>query len=977
MPLCCVKMSTNLPIMTKRITIFILIFCIPVILFAQKSLIKGVVTDAGSGETLIGATILYGENKGVVTDMDGRYYLKVDPGTYHLKVSYVGYIPQEIDITVVKGEIIQNFSLKTPTLTEVEVVGDIAKTRETPVAFSTVKPIQLQEELASRDIPMILNKTPGVYATQSGGGDGDARINIRGFNQRNLAVMLDGIPVNDMENGWVYWSNWFGLDAVTRNIQVQRGLGASKLALPSVGGTMNIITKGIDAKFGAMVKQEVGSDGYLRTSLGVTTGQLKHGWGITVAGSYKQGNGWVDNTWTKGWFGYIRIDKKLGRHTLTFSAMGAPQQHAQRSYMKSIMTFDKGYAADLGIDTTRANPNYARTYGVKYNPNWGYLNRWTRGENGERIYKDNPEDLSQSLNYYFKPQLSLRDFWRVNDKLYISTILYTSIGSGGGTSFFTGDKFGTPGGSTPSLDTLYGLITWQKYYDANMTDNLTPGRSSSIIRNSVNNHYWYGLLSTFTWELNSEWTFSGGIDLRTYRGQHYGEIRDMLGGDYFLNNSNQNRYLFTHLSEGDKIYYHNDAKVRWGGIFAQAEWKRDKWSVFLNITSSLSAYQRIDYFRKKDLVIDEQKFVEAVGYGDIFYYNGTENLTYNLTDPVKPWQSNDTVFVVKQVGSTQDTLFIVNPTSYTIDSKQALYTRTGWKLFPGYTIKGGANYNIDSHNNIFLNLGYLTKAPRFSNVFFNNNREVANPKNEQIMAVELGYSYNSKSIGLNVNGYLTKWNNKPLDSTPTYTDPKDNESYPYNVNGINAFHKGIEIEFGWKPIPSLQWDQVISWGDWRWTSGGKAYVYKPDGSLVDSVEFNAKGVHVGDAAQFQLMESLRWEIIKYLYVSGSVTLFAKNYSNMDPGTLTPQYMDENGNPPDSWRLPMYYLVDLNAGYRIDLKKFKIDIRASVINLLDRMYISDAKNNDSYSTKTTDFDANSAGVYFGTGRTFNASIALSF
>ena len=55
------------------------------------------------------------------------------------------------------------------------------------------------------------------------------------MHQRNVAVMIDGIPVNDMENGWVYWSNWFGLDAVTSNIQVQRGLGASKLPSNQLG----------------------------------------------------------------------------------------------------------------------------------------------------------------------------------------------------------------------------------------------------------------------------------------------------------------------------------------------------------------------------------------------------------------------------------------------------------------------------------------------------------------------------------------------------------------------------------------------------------------------------------------------------------------------------------------------------------------------------------------------------------------------
>ncbi len=939
--------------MTKYLTILFLSLLFPVILFAQKHQVRGIVTDANSGETLIGATISYGEGKGVISDMDGRYFIKLDKGTYHLKVSYVGYVQQVADITMQESDITQNFQLKTPTLTEVEVVADVAKTRETPVAFSTVQPIKLQEELAARDIPMILNKTPGVYATQQGGGDGDARINIRGFSQRNLAVMIDGIPVNDMENGWVYWSNWFGLDAVTRSIQVQRGLGASKLALPSVGGTMNIITKGIDANFGGTIKQEVGSDGFLRTSLGLTSGQLNHGWGVTVAGSYKQGNGWVENTWTKGWFGYIRVDKRLGKHTLTFSAMGAPQQHAQRAYQKSIATFD--------------------TYGIRYNSNWGHLNRWTEKDaQGNPVYTGTTENLSQSKNYFFKPQISLRDFWRINDKFYLSNIIYASIGNGGGTTNFSSNAAGAYGTSTFNTNQSDGLINYQFYYDINKND--PTHRSGAIIRSSVNNHRWFGLLSTFNWEINAKLTLSGGLDLRTYKAQHYGEVYDLLGGDFVRDDANQNINPYqTKFYMGDKIYYYNDALVRWGGVFTQLEYKTGNWSAFVNLTTAVSAYQRIDYFKKKDLVIDGNTFTQAVGFGDTFFYNGSKTLTATKVD--SHYTSNDTTYVIKQTGSKKDTSFIVNAKGYNNNSAEARATQTKWRVFPGYTFKGGLNYNINKKNNVFVNLGYLSKAPRFANVFNNANQEIQDAKNEVIEAVELGYSFNTKKIALNFNAYLIKWNNRPLDAPLTYTYKGD--PFPYNINGIDALHKGIEIEFGYKPVPSLQWDQVLAYGDWKWTSGGTANVYDPSGNLVTSFTYNAKGVHVGDAAQFQFMESVRWEIIKYLYVSASVTLFDKNYSQMDPSSLTSNFMDKNGNPPDSWRMPMYYLVDANAGYKFVFKKFKLDLRATVINLFDKVYIADAKNNDSYSTTTSNNDAASAGVYYGMGRTFNVSLALSY
>ena len=222
-----------------------------------------------------------------------------------------------------QGDIVSSLSFALATdvvaLSALEVLASRAD-ETTPVAYTNVSKEEMEIRLGSQDIPMILNTTPSVYATGQGGGAGDARINVRGFNQRNVAVMINGVPQNDMENGWVYWSNWFGLDAVTSNIQVQRGLGASKLAIPSVGGTMNIITKGTGNKSGGRIKQELGSFGKLRTSIGYNSGKLKNGLGLTLAGSYKQGNGFVDETSSQGFFYYSKIQKELGKHCLLYTS---------------------------------------------------------------------------------------------------------------------------------------------------------------------------------------------------------------------------------------------------------------------------------------------------------------------------------------------------------------------------------------------------------------------------------------------------------------------------------------------------------------------------------------------------------------------------------------------------------------------------------------------------------------------------------
>ncbi len=920
--------------MIKKILFCLVLVLFSFSLFAQTGTIKGVVKDHKTGETLIGVNIVYAEGKGTVTDINGNYSIDLPNGEYNLKVSYVGYKTKNKKVILNSKTARVDFQMKTTMLTEVEVVADIASTRETPVAFTNVTPIQLEEELASRDLPMILNRTPGVYATQQGGGDGDSRINIRGFNQRNVAVMIDGIPVNDMENGWVYWSNWFGLDAVIRQVQVQRGLGASKLAIPAVGGTMNIITKGISNKREISLKQEVANDGYMRTSLGINTGQLKNGWGVTFAGSYKKGDGWVDQTYTEGWFYFLRIDKKIGNHIISLSGMGAPQEHGQKPYKKPIALFDKDLAGKLGVDTTNTsyfngniNNETMVDKGSKYNPHWGYVRRYGNidGDTSNTL----KEALNERVNYYHKPMFSLRDFWNVNNKLYISNIAYLSIGSGGGTRVRNTLK--------PIDYDDNGQINWQRSYNANYfgpfniddSISLTEHKSGQYIRSLRNNHFWYGLLSTFTYNLNEKFTISGGIDLRSYTGEHYTEVYDLLGGDYCVDQENKNQESKV-KRVGDKIIYHNDGLVKWGGIFGQVEYNVGRITSFINLSLAYSGNKRIDYFKKRMLEID-----------------GT------------------TVYV----GDTVDGQIITRNTDGVKDNQ------TDWEWFPGYTVKGGLNYNLSETSNVFVNLGYISKAPRFNNIFDYENKLFLEIKNEIIKAFEMGYSFNNANFTLNVNGYLTFWENKPVDRafTVTITDTvtQDPIEYSANINGINAFHKGIEIEFAHKLGEKIIWERLLSIGDWKWDSGDSVYIYDDDHHHVDTKYFNAKGVHVGDAAQIQYAERIRWEIVKDVYIKGSATYFAKHYAEFDPLSLT------DDNPKESWLIPSYILIDLHAGYTYRYKKMRFDLRASVLNLLDELYISDAMNNDSYSTNIAAFNAQSAGVFIGLGRRFNTSLRITF
>jgi len=910
---------------------FIFIFIFSINLSAQTYTISGVIKDAETGETLIGANVLLKAGIGTVSDVNGEFSIEVEKGTYNLLISYVGYRSQKKSVSVFK-DISLIFRLKTEMINEIQIIADVARERETPVAFTNVLPAKIDEELASQDIPMILNSTPGVYATAQGGGDGDARITIRGFDQRNVAVMLDGIPVNDMENGWVYWSNWFGLDAVTRSIQVQRGLGSSKLSIPSVGGTMNILSKGIDAKQGGMFKQEIGSNNFVRTSIGYTSGRLKNGWSYTFAGSSKQRDGWVEQTYSKGWFYFFRIDKQYKNHLFTVTGMGAPQSHGQRSYKNPIATYDKAYADELiGEDTSYIEPSSVNL-GLRYNEHWGYLERWTLDENGDTIHA-NVQKINTKKNYYHKPQFSIKDYWTVSDKFYVSNILYASIGSGGGT------------GLKGSIAPVDNQVDLQTIYNNQVVPNNFTGEqeTTGYIYSSINNHYWYGMLSTMNYDYSDELNFSGGIDLRTYKGEHYREIYDMLGGKFYYDEKsgiiNNNNLASTKRHQGDMIYYHNDGLVRWGGLFGQAEYSNQVISGFINLSVSNSGYKRVDYFRRKDIVLSDTILSQAVG----FEKTGTHQYI-------------------------EDTL-TYNGNSYTVNSPEARNAQTDWKWIPGYTIKSGINYNVNEFTNIFLNAGILSKATRFNNIIAQDNSFLKDVKNELVKSVELGYSFRKPKFAININAYYTKWDNKPVQ--PVRVRDADENYLTGYINGIDALHKGIEVDFVYKLTHNLEFQGLMSLGDWRWDSEASIMYYDEAGNFDHSQTFNAGGVHVGDAAQTQFGASVRYEPIKNLYLKGKYTYFGRYSADFNPSSLEKEAID-------SWQLPSYSMLNLHCGYSFYYEDYKIKWSFNLLNALDEMYISDAMNNDQYNDyATTDFDAKSATVFFGMGRRFTTSVKVTF
>ncbi|WP_435261138.1 TonB-dependent receptor [Tenacibaculum sp. nBUS_03] len=935
----------------KNVLLVALFFITATVIGQTK--ITGVVVDE-MGEPLPGANVLVkGTTNGVGTDFNGKFTLSSKSNSGVVVVSFVGYDTKNVSFTSAKTNLGQIQLEPSNVLGEVIITGviDVAKDRETPVAVSTIRAEEIQEKLGSKEFPEILNTTPSVYATKQGGGFGDARINIRGFDQSNTAVMINGMPVNDMENGWVYWSNWAGLSDVTSAMQVQRGLGSSKLAISSVGGTINVLTRSSDKKEGGRVYVGLGNDNRLKTTVSYNTGVLENGMSVSALFGRTNGDGYVDGTSFEGYSYYLALGYKNDNHDFQFTITGAPQRHNGRGFAPSINDYIK-----YGGNSNEPNR--------RYNSDWGYRNGKEETFGG---------------NFYHKPIASLNWDWNLNDKSKISSVLYASLGRGGsvgaigrirGKQFFqlrdsnglyrfddiiaynsgdtvadigTRDVYSGDAGGPTSINGKYinGNNNPGQHFPGDKS--WTRGSENGISqRSSVNSHNWFGIISNFNTELSEELTFDFGVDLRTYKGIHYRRLVDLLGADAYIDNDNINALgtvitqtneasignvwnVFKSVDDEQKIDYYNEGKVNWLGAFSQLEYKKDDISAFIQGAVSRQGFQRIDYFNYLD------------------------------SDP--------------------------NQTS-------------DWQNLWGGNIKGGVNWNINEMHNVFVNGGYYLKQPNFDAVFPNRTNNDVNEglTNEKVLGLEVGYGFRHENYKVNVNLYRTSWKDRFFSSAVTFNRGLSNEVRgTANLQGVEQIHMGMEIDATANFGP-LTINLMGSIANYEYGADVTATYFDQnnDPILVGGTQqvntLYLDGKKVGDAPQttfrlgfdYKIMEGLKFDISNFyvgdLYGGG-----------IDPESFGVQ---NNASAADileaknrqTISLPGYSLIDTGLSYKFKFRNSSsVGVRFNISNLTDELYISESDTNTEAKVGDTTWrGVNTRNrVYFGLGRTWNIGLKYTF
>ncbi|MFA7444315.1 MAG: TonB-dependent receptor [Flavobacteriaceae bacterium] len=561
--------------------------------FAQEK-ISGTVSDGKL--SLPGATVtVKGTTTATSTDSSGNFSLLPLQNKGELTIGFVGYQTKTIAFDLTNGDVDLGLITLISSSTELDEVVitigsgviDLAKDRKTPIAVSTIGKTEIQNKSGNSEFPEVMKNTPSVYVASQAGGYGDSKMFTRGFDQTNTAFLLNGQPINGMEDGNMYWSNWQGMTDVANTVQVQRGLGSSKLAISSVGGTINIITKATDLEEGGFAQALIGNDNYQKHTVAYSTGISEKGWGASFMFTNWAGDGYNKGTYGAGQNYFVSVGYKLNeKHNFNFLVFGAPQWHDQ-NFTKSIETYLEN--------------------GRKYNNNYGYLDG---------------KYMSERRNYYHKPVANLNWDFDIDEKSSLSTVLYASWGRGGGTGNWGNGR----------KRTTSGHVDFDAIRDHNVSvDNRigTFGNGAYAIRASVNDHAWYGLVSNYNRELSENLSLNVGMDLRTYKGTHYRRLVDFIGlegweitnhaqypagyvvTDHF--SANPWSAVFDKADNDQKVDYDYDEKINYGGIFGQIEYATDRFSAFFQGALSSQSHIRWDRFQYSKAEEESEK-VNNAGY---------------------------------------------------------------------------------------------------------------------------------------------------------------------------------------------------------------------------------------------------------------------------------------------------------------------------------------------------------------------------
>ncbi len=458
-------------------------------LAASDPVLSGYVRSTEDNTALAGANIyIDGTSIGVTSDRNGYFRMSGLPaGSYTLKVAYIGYSEQSLPVKL-KQDTILHILLNRSILSGpvVSVSATQARQRVTPVTFSNIDKQTLQARYTTQDIPELLSELPSAtFYSESGAGLGYNYLSIRGFDQRRISVLINGIPQNDPEDHNVYWVDFPDMAANVQQIQVQRGAGSAFYGPTAIGGSINMVTNYFSPKRKITAYAGYGSYNTRKLSFSYNSGLLFNKYVLYGRISNLKTDGYRD----RGWIDFTSFF--LG--AAYYSSVQNLRIHFYGGPIRDGLMYE-GLPKFVNNDENLRRKNYSY---------WGTNNAGDSLTYFAERRKDEKEWFSQ-------PHLEVLHEYKLTSNLNLKNALFYMRGNG----YFDYD------GSWGTAD--YFRLTPEYGF----TDSLTIP-SDALIRAYVDNHQ-IGWLPQLSWRHGSE-ELVLGAELRAHRSLHWGRLQKGSG----------------------------------------------------------------------------------------------------------------------------------------------------------------------------------------------------------------------------------------------------------------------------------------------------------------------------------------------------------------------------------------------------------------------------------------------------------------
>lgn len=812
----------------RKFLLFMLMIMVSLPLLAQNGGVKGVVVNRVDKSPLAGTKITFiGTDIPALVTKTGAFEVNdIAPGTYQLRFEATEFLP--VTVTVKVGNQVVN-------------IYNISLSPEAVAAVEEDDFTEFDTETAddNQSLPVVLSASNDIFDNISGYKFSAMRFKARGYDGENQSVYLNGIYLNDALSGYSPYSLWTGLNEATRNKELTGGLMTSDYGVGGIGGTTNINTRPSQLRKGFRASIVNANNNYrFRVMLTYASGESDNGWSYALSASTRQGgNDYIYGVYYNAFAYYLGIEKKFNPfHRLAFTFLGTPTER--------------------GAQTATTQEVYDLIGNNYYNANWGYQN----GDKRNARVRNNHEPVAM-LNYYYTPKddfnLTLSVAYRFGKNGYSALDwydaqdprpdYYRNLPSYYVSSDASKDNPYLAAWLTEAWysDRNTRHIYWDRIYNVNYNSLLDTDleywgnpsiatgsrRSKYILEERRTDQRDFNAKLQIMKRISDHQVLNLGVDFRRNTTEYYKKIKDLLGGDYWLDidqfaerdfgsvESSQNNLNTPNrlVKKGDKYGYDYYAHVQSEKIWATYKFNKGSFEGYLAGETGITRFWREGKYRKG--------------------------------------------------------LF---PNNSFGDSER--------KDFWTYTTKAGLTYKITGNQRIYANIAYMEQAPYFKNAFVSprtRNSLVPNLTTEKVFSTDFNYALRINNFKMRLTGFYTTI--KDRTNLISFYDDQYRAYTNFAMSGIEQTHVGMELGINVPLVWGVDLRGALTIGDYYYSSNPKV-IQTVDNSekVIANTTVYWKDMKVHSTPQKAASIGLNYRGPHNIYAGIDLNYYADLYLSMNP-----------------------------------------------------------------------------------------------